>query len=351
MVDPNNSRLSTKVLLVSIDDSIRLRKTCNFPRQRNIRDLNVVRLGVEMEKGRFIQGTPIFMVVMPDGQQYIVNGNHTLEAIAYSGKPQWLTFIFLQVDTFEEAAAIYISFDLHKGRTWEDALKASGRDLTQPMAKQSAAAVKLIMSGFKYAPENVEANSSRLSRFDVMDAYNGPAGLLQEAMKSAPPLNQRIVMRAAVLAVALETALYDAETAVRFWGGLAQDNGLTKGDARKTLLQWLLSHKAAKGIDAYLQTRACAIAWNKFTEGKSALDLRPNVIGKITINRTPWDGNKGPDGDVRETKRKAKGKATTTRKVTGDEPTQLSDNFKTGTRVTEHGEELVVQFREDEEVE
>lgn len=339
MFRPQDARVTAKILLISVEEAIRLRKTCHFPNQRNIRDLNVLRLGLEMEKFRFIQGTVIFMVVLPDGQQYIVNGNHTLEAIAYSGKEQLLTFVFLEIDTFEEAKQVYMSFDVHKARTWADALRASGKDLTQPMSKQVTAAAKLLMSGFRYAPENVEANSSRISRFDFSDAYNDSAALLQEAMKEAPALNQRLVMRAAVMAVALETVRYEPEPAVRFWGAMVHDNGLVKGDPRKTLLQYLLTHKAGKGAEGYLQSRAAAHCWNAWMDGKQVINLRITIAGKMEIRGTPWDGSKGPDGDAVEPRTRAKPRPRQ------EGPSNLSGAFKTGTRYTRDGEEPVDLYR------
>jgi hypothetical protein len=338
-----SAKLRCETILVSVSDAIQLRKTCHFPNQRAIRDLNTQRLGVEMEKGRFVQGTPVFLCVLPDGTQYIVNGNHTLEAIAYSGKPQLLTFVWLQVADFDEAAAVYASFDIHKARTWTDALKATGRAEKMPKSKEVSAAVKLIMTGFKYSPDNVEANSSRAANFEVMDLYEDAAGMLHDAMKGAPQLNQRIVYRSSVLAVALETVRYQPNNAVQFWGDLANDEGLVSGDPRKALLRWLLCHPAGKGHAGFLMSRACAHAWNAWWKNQEVNILRPGIVGKILLLGTPWDGRKGPDHSVSlAPAKKASG-------VGG--PSVLSDIFETGMRATPDGVEPVVLYRAEEEQE
>jgi len=339
MGKPLSARLTVKIVLVSVADALRLRKTCHFPLQREIRDRNVRRLGLEMEKGRFIQGTPVFFCVLPDGTQYIVNGNHTLEAVSYSGKPQTLVFIFLQVDTFAEAAAVYTSFDVHKARTWTDALRATGKD-QMPLASRVASAVKLIMSDFKYSPENVEANSSRASRFDAMDEYETAAGMLQDAIKGAPNLNQRIILRSAVMAVALETIRYQPSNGFEFWHAVAQDEGLVSGDARKALLRWLLSHPASKGSATYLMSRACAHAWNAWWKNQSITVLRPSSAGKIVLLGTPWDGKRGGDGGG-DGGFPDKG-------PTDDAPSVLPDIFETGMRVTDGQLQEVVMHKSAE---
>lgn len=331
-----SAKLRSETILVSVSDAIHLRKTCHFPNQRTIRDKNTERLGVEMEKDRFVQGTQVFLCVLPGGTQYIVNGNHTLEAIAYSGRPQWLTFTFLQVSSFDEAAAVYASFDIHKARTWADALKATGRSEQMPKSREVSAAVKLIMSGFRYSPDNVEANSSRGANFEVMDRYGAAAGMLHDAMKGAPPLHQRIVYRAPVLSVALETVRYQPKNAVEFWGDLARDEGLLSGDPRKALLRWLQAHPSGKGGVGYLMSRACAHAWNCWWKNQGITVLRPGILGRILLLGTPWDGQKGPDAPV---------PAAPSGKPSESGPSVLPDIFETGMRTTPDGVEPVVLYR------
>lgn len=330
------AKVEVLIVEVGVADSTLLRKTCHFPYQRQIRDLNVQRLGLEMEKGRFVQGTPVFFCVLPDGTQYIVNGNHTLEAVAYSGRPQKLVFIFLHVADLAEAAAVYASFDLHKARTWIDALKATGRDTEMPMAARVAAAVKMIMSGFKYSPENVEANSSRASRFDFMDDYKDAATLLHGAMAGAPMINSRVIVRASVMAVALETLRYQPRDGVEFWSAVAKDDGLAANDARKALLRWLSSHKAQQGQAAYAMTRACAHAWNTWCKGQPLTLLRPAMTGNFVLAGTPWTGRR-PDATDLPVPTDALNAAETGPRV--------AELFDTGMTVTDQGAVPVVRHR------
>lgn len=340
MKKTNNDRVEVKVLTIGVDDATLLRKTCHFPLQRQISDLNVRRLGFEMEKGRFVQGTPVFFCVLPEGTQYVVNGNHTLEAVAYSGKPQALTFIFLMVADFAEAAAVYASFDVHKARTWNDALRATGRDVEMPNAGRVAAAVKIIMSDFKYSPGNIEAYSSRASRFELMDDYKETACLLFDAISGAPKTNSRIITRASVLAVALETVLYQPRAGVEFWSAVARDDGLSANDPRKALLRWLMNNKAAQGAATYTMTRACAHAWNTWRKGQSLQIVRPSTSGKFILDGTPWTGRQRDSDEPKPETERPK-----------DAPSSvLTEIFNTGVRITQTGSEEVVTYRHREGV-
>jgi hypothetical protein len=330
--------LTAKVQDVDPPYARHLRDTCNFDRQRAINDINRQRLAVEMIYGRFIPGTTVYFAVLPNGKMLILNGNHTLEAIVASGKTQRLVFIFKQVADVSEAARLYGTFDIHKARTWTDALKAVNPDKKFPMSNAVMPAVGHIMQRFDYNPRNVEANNSRGARFASMHDYEEPAASLQAVMVGAPGVNKAAIKRKGVLAVALETVRYQPGPASVFWKDLAHDDGLPNGDARKTLLRWLLNSRSggAKLIGASAANshgRAAIGAWNAWYRGDALQSLRPHT-GPIVILGTPWDGkyddplsddgpNDGPNAPGGN----------------------LTDLFETGVRVTQGGNEPVVLYR------
>src|SRR5579875_3709638 len=106
--------LRTEALMVTPAMAKMLRASCHFERQRPINARNVERLAMEMRRGWFITGTPVFMAVLPDGSMRIVNGNHTLEAVQSSGVSIPLAFIYSKVSDIEGAARIYACLDLQK---------------------------------------------------------------------------------------------------------------------------------------------------------------------------------------------------------------------------------------------
>jgi hypothetical protein len=281
--------LTSRVVAVTPEMARHLRDTCHFERQRPISATNIKRLAREMTKGRFIPGTPIFFCVLPDGGMAIVNGNHTLEAVVTSGMTQVLTFVLLRVASLKEAGDVYASFDMHKARTWLDALKAVGLEDAVEMPNQVMSAVGIIMQGFRYNAANVEAHRSRPARFETMLDYKSEAAIIHQALSGAPATHRRLVLRAAVLSVALETVRYQATMAVDFWRPLALDDGLTTGDPRKTLLRYLQNTKAGGGpTQAQHMSKATSQAWNAWFEGRSLQVCRPTVGSVFVLAGTPW---------------------------------------------------------------
>lgn len=341
--------LTAKVVFVDPPYARHLRDTCHFDRQRAIAELNVQRLAVEMRNDRFIPGTTVYFAVLPDETMLILNGNHTLEAVCASGRSQALVFIFKRVADVAEAARLYGSFDIHKARTWTDALKAIGADKKILLSQAVMPAVGHIMQNFTYSPRNVEANTSREARFGAMSPYAPASSLLQAALVGAPGVHKQAIRRKGVMAVALETLRYQPSHATVFWKDLAHDDGLAAGDPRKTLLRWLLNPSTGGGLigatAANVQSRAAIAAWNAWYRGDPLQVIRPGT-GPIIILGTPRSDPKRGSGDP-----SAKPSAWSEGQPKVPDPSppgpadELAELFDTGVKVTERGNEPVVLYR------
>jgi hypothetical protein len=283
-------KLSCTVVAVTQEDAKRIRATCHYDRQRLITDRNIRRLGFELTAGRFVDGTPIFFCRLPDGKLYIVNGNHTLEAIATTGVTQRLVFIILEVPDLEEVARIYGTMDVHKARTWADALRAVGLADEVVNARRVMPALGVILARFEYINNAIEAATSRAVRFSLMDHYGDEAAMIQGAISGAPTSNQRAVQRAAVMAVALETFKYQPIAALEFWRGMAQDDGLAKNDPRKALLRWLHNNTLGGQAAWPPQSRAAAHAWAAFNRKEPLTIIRQSAAASFILVGTPWQG-------------------------------------------------------------
>lgn len=340
--------LTAKVADVDADYARHLRQTCNFDRQRALVDLNTKRLSVEMDNDRFIPGTTVYLAVLPDRSMLILNGNHTLEAIIASGKTQRLVLIFKKVADVQEAARLYSTFDIHKVRSWTDALKAIHPEKKIPLSNAVMPAVGHIMQSFTYDSRNVEANNSRGFRFNWMDVYEDAAGSLMAAMTGAPTVNKIAIKRKGITAVALETLRYQPGHAAVFWKDCAHDDGLAKSDPRKVLLRWLLNAKGGakltgpKASDAL--SRAAIGAWNAWYRGDALQTLKP-LSGAIKIEGTPWDGKGIYDPTKHGNPASPLQRAIAERRPGGLDPSDLTNIFETGVKVTEGGNEPVVLYR------
>lgn len=139
---------------------------------------------------------------------------------------------------------------------------------------------------------------SRLDRFDKMVEYQEAASLLATAMAGAPAANTRLVKRAAVMAVALETMRYQPSAGAEFWYRFAQDDGLTKGAPERALLNWLRNtpNKLSGSLVRREQARAASLAWNAHFQGRTLEYCKPNAVSTFVLLGTPWaKGARGLD--------------------------------------------------------
>lgn len=89
-----------------------------------------------------------------------------------------------------------------------------------------------------------------------------------------------------VMAVALVTLRHQPAKAVQFWRGIADDDGLRKGDPRKTLLQDFESRRVNYGT--HLQRIIPSItAWNAFYEGRNISIIRVSESSQVLVSGTP----------------------------------------------------------------
>lgn len=287
-----NRKTTSKVVPVTAEEARHYRRSCHYEGQRKFSILNLERLRQAMEKDVFVQGTAITFCALPDGKMYLVNGNHTLEALAQCGITQVLTIVVIEVANMDEVADVYMTFDIHKPRSWMDALHAKGLDQEIPLSQYVMPALGLIMQNFRYDSKNVEANSSRNDRFRLMEAYRAEATAMYEALSGADAVNRKLCLRRAVLGIALETFKYQASTALEFWHGLAYDDMLARNDPRKVLLKYLLANRITGPIENFRQSRACALAWNAYYKANSLTVLKPGAGSKLVLLGTPWGTTK-----------------------------------------------------------
>lgn len=320
--------VEAKVVTVTPELAATLRATCNYERQRTLRRRNIKRLSLEMKGGRFTQGTAATFCRLPDGRMILVNANHSLEAVIDCGIPQRMVFIVISVADMDEVARIYGTFDIQRGRTWGDAMKAKGLDERIPMSTKVMPALGEILNRFENSPDNIAANDSRAVRFELMEQYVDEATLIHEALAGAPSLHRNVILRKAVLAVALETARFQPGKAGEFWGGAAHDDALAAGDPRKALIRWLVANPMSSGGGGTRsQARAAALCWNAWFEGRSINAVRHNSMVNFRIVGTPW----GKGGGESVPAEFARDKVETIEPIQVDLPeTPLDDLFSFG---------------------
>jgi hypothetical protein len=288
--------LTSEVVLVTPEYARTLRTTCHFERQRAINADQVKRLASEMSHGWFLAGTPIWLCVLPDRSMLIVNGNHTLEAVASLDFAVPLTIVYQQVTDINEASLAYACFDINRTRTWLQAAQAIGLDDKIPLVQAVLPALSLISLNFVENKAATNITQSRRLRFDAAADYTSAAHLLHVAFHGGARSILALLRRAPVFAVALATSRYQPGVAEEFWHGIAADDGLKTTDPRKALLRYLANNAVRTSIYRMEQAKGAALAWNAFFKKQELTLIKPNQMKEFYLFGTPWhNGTSAPE--------------------------------------------------------
>ena len=241
----------------------------NYKHQRPLKARLVTRYAQCMSMGTFRDHTPVSFAVL-DGAPILVNGQHTLSGIAQSGKPMLLQLELIRVSSFSEISTLYSTFDVGGVRTTFDAIVGLHEELglEKKESRSLSVAVKLLMLGLKARTNGLSAKLER----DIKDhAYvrafmrdwKFEAGAYFTAIRPALSVDRELFMRGGVVATAMVTFRCCPDLAEIFWGVAAGDDGLRKGDPRKSLVNWLRAN-GASGKSVNDQHKACIACWNAF---------------------------------------------------------------------------------------
>lgn len=288
------SNLQIKTRIISAEDARELLNKTRYQKQRTIRSHQVRRLTRIMESGEFRQGTPIDIAVV--GQKsYLVNGQHTLTAIAQCGKPQELLIVKHPCKNMDEVGALYVGFDRQLRRTPQDVVSGYGIDIGNIGGKVGRAlygASGLIGAGF------ISFNTAKGStwwedlpiRSRLFGSWLPEAELIREDISNTP--YSSLLHTGPVLAVALVTYRF-AKDASAFWNGLVRDDALPQGDPRKALL-FAHADKTKFRRVVYQQhviARYVISCWNSFRRGQTRINISHGDLTKpVRIHDTPHDG-------------------------------------------------------------
>lgn len=267
-----------------------LRGSAHFPRQRRIDRANVVRLAEAMVKGTFTPGTQIYLGQLPNGDQYVLNGNHTLEAVVASEKAQLLTITTVPVRSLDEAGEIYAVFDIQKRRSFKESLDATGKGEGIVDPRRVLSCMGIIATSFTH---KFTGGGDRLALINMLDGYKESAEIFAQCIKGAPKANGEMLKRAPVMAVALETIKHQPSAAEDFWTKTAHDDGLPATAPEKALLNWLRNNRANGETARRMTTHAAASAWNAAWKGEERKFIKPSSMTTFFILGTPWDQGRG----------------------------------------------------------
>lgn len=249
---------------------------CRYERNRGISKQHVSLLREQMQRGTWLAKSPLDFARKPDGSLTLVNGHHRLAAQSESNVDIEWQIIVHDVADDDDLASLFWRFDTTmRKRSINNVLSAVGAadtlGLTSWNVSKYASAVRYIGSGM--ASGNNQRGMLADDILRLMAEWQAEALIFQDCLALAPKVVAAKMRSAQIFAVALITIRANQTKAISFWSGIAADDGLRRGDPRKTLLDYMRDMHLASG--GYTSSAvAAARAWNAYTAGKQLSMIR-----------------------------------------------------------------------------
>ena len=274
-----------------------------YKHQRSVSPTHVEQLAKAMADDNF-SPVSIIMFSVIDGEMHLINGQQTLNAIVKSGVPQSLPVMYYEVPDESEEAKLYSRIDRQRRRNFADSVRATGIcadvNMTPTMIAKTASALRFIKGDFGISRGYSRAVSDdELLEWIPFWAWETRA--VYNAITPCSGEDRSLIVQVPVFAVALITMRYKTEKARDFWRQVAQDDGIERGDPRKTLRNWLLSTKRrrsdmSRAVDYTEISRGVMLAWNAWVEDRPLKNMPRQIsAGRAKIVGTSYSGAQGGD--------------------------------------------------------
>lgn len=266
--------LRCELVLVTPAMAAHLCESCHYERQRPIADHHVDFLVSEIKAGRFLRGTPIHFGML-GAPMFLMNGNHTMKAIAKSGISVPLLFLYEEAKSEEELGRIYARHDRHRMRDWRAILMATGQyekiDFPKVWVNAACTAMPLVMNDLVEPKVRSDPKGLRKSgdvRVDALEDFKDEIAMYAMSCEGAKGSSLRMLRRATVMACGLIGFRYQPSMAEEFISAIARDENLKTRDARKKLLEWTRSNPSTVRTKEDQVGRFIS-AWNAHFEGRT----------------------------------------------------------------------------------
>lgn len=267
-------------------------KWCRYERQRDENKARsfIALLAEDMRRGTWLEKQQLDFARV-DGRIVMVNGHHRMRAQIESGQDIVWNIAIHDCASEAELRSLYYRFDTNlRKRSASNIMDGVGFAEDVGLKKETATALwsaaQLIEDGMKLRRYTMNSGARAMltdDRLAVCHEYAAEAKFYEGCIRVAPGHMRRKLRTVSMFALAMVTLKNEPETARNFWAGLAEDDGLNKGDARKTLLLDMQARSGMSGL-AVAPLMAGARAWNAYRAGRGL------KIIKVTGNPVPIDG-------------------------------------------------------------
>lgn len=291
--------VSTGAMAVGPDLARHWLDTAHYQGQRRLTDGRVRLYQTEMSKGLW-RLSELRFARLPDGQLFLMNGYTRLTAIVGSGIEAPFSIVVVDVRDMREVAAEYATLDAHRVRQTKDLLR--GYNLESELGfnlgdqERVARTAGILASGFGRSGSLRFARTIQF-RLSYLLEWAPPARVLFGAIHtghSPDPVTIRIG-NAPIFAVALVTARFQPDRAATFWGAVAANDGLRRGQPDWILRDFLARLSTATVREYPGMERRVAACWNAFMEERAMAFVAAKAgedgeWAPIKLLGTPYDG-------------------------------------------------------------
>jgi hypothetical protein len=270
--------------------------TCRYERQRPIDKLHVATLLEHMKRGSWRERVQIAFARV-NGRWILIDGYHRLTAQAQSGRDIVWTVTIYDAASEAEVDTLYYKFDTNlrqrSANNIAGAVRLADRaGISKTMASNLQRAAKVIMSDMRVGTGSLTQEQIIQLRMadavlEACHAYAAQAAMAEELFSAAPALLRAKIKSGGFLAVILVTLRHQEKFARAFWGGLAENDGLKKGDPRRTLFMALTDRSFNTG-NMQQSVIVPAKAWNAFFDQQPLQMIRVTAGQTIKIAGTPF---------------------------------------------------------------
>ena len=271
-----------------------------FPGQRTMLHRKVEEYKAMMQAGTF-RPSDVSFARSRLGATYLVNGQHTLSAVAMCDIPLVATVITYACDTDDDLWKLFASFDQQQNRSVRQCVAAARGLLHEHQLRQfsvsdlakAATALFAIELGGGAIPYFYGAPVKKVDRIDMLNRHSRDVLCCMRYADSHP------MMRVGVLAsivCTVRTARYHAD-ALTFWDAVASGANLEVDDVRINLHKWLLltagNGQSQRSAFQRVQFATAVSFWNSWVQGKPR--DRVSVNNMTALPAPVWRENADKD--------------------------------------------------------
>jgi hypothetical protein len=258
----------------------------NFPGQRKYQPLKGRLYADNMSDGTHRRVDIAVAKVRETGVDYLMNGQHNLNAILIRNKPFKATISYYLCDTMEDAWRLFASFDVHASRTEQQfmhsrrGLFADERLHEVPLRVLQCCGTALYALGAGTEPQfSFSATHAKTEKADLVDEY------ADEVMFVANYKDYETLILVPVVTAMIATWRKNNSAAEEFWGRVATGEMMEKSDPRMRLRDTLSkrsSFSSMRGRDRNAAIYATCIAWwNSWRTNEARRSVKVNAMNGV----------------------------------------------------------------------